>query len=101
MKQVKALKLFRDKDTQLLVEEGAVIEKSEARAKELEAGEYVKILNSADGEKSKPEKETVETSKPAKEPAPENKAKTITTDNIAKAEPAKSKPSTKEEKKFD
>jgi len=91
MVEVKVVRAFCDKDTSNFVSPGDILSKPQKRADELMEGGFVEH----------PIKAKDEPAKPKTEPAPENKAKTITTDNIAKAEPAKSKPSTKEEKKFD
>jgi len=74
MAQVKALKLFRDKDSNLLVNEGDVLTKNKSRAEELSRGGYVEILEDEKEAESSEDKAT---------------------------KPAKAKPSTKEEKKFD
>jgi len=93
MVDVKVVRVFNDKDINAFTKLGEIIKKPKARAEELIAGGWVE--ESKDSVKA-------EEPEPAKEPAPENKAKTITTENIVKAEtPAKAKPSTKEEKKFD
>lgn len=81
MTDLKVIKMFRDKDTQLLHNVGDEIKKTNDRAAELSEGGYVEIIESAE---------------------PETEVNAETNERAAKQVPVKKgKPTTKEEKKFE